>query len=100
MISVSKAEGEPMELQCTAECPPDFREAIQLGERFMSIFKRSARAFRAPRIARQRMLPPPEYPRIQIGIELQNLSLGLFAAECGKGSHQPARSISTREKDS
>src|SRR5271165_421265 len=66
MISVSKAEGEPMELQCTAEWPPDSREAIQLGERFMSsrIFKRSARAFRAPRIARQRMLPPPEYPRI------------------------------------
>ena len=28
------------------------------------IFKRSAKAFRAPRIARQRMLPPPEYPRI------------------------------------
>src|ERR1700693_4560095 len=66
MISVSKAEGEPMELQCTTECPPDSREAIQLGERFMSsrIFKRSARAFRARRIARQRMLPPPEYPRI------------------------------------
>src|SRR5271166_4760142 len=66
MISVAKAEGEPTELQCTAEWPPDSREAIQLGERFMSsrIFKRSARAFRAPRIARQRMLPPPEYPRI------------------------------------
>ena len=30
-------------------------------------------AFRVPRIARQRMLPPPEYPRIPIGIELQNL---------------------------
>ncbi len=66
MISVSRAEGEPMELQCTAEWPPDSREAIQLGERFMSsrIFKRSARAFRAPRTARPRMLPPPEYPRI------------------------------------
>ena len=60
-----------MELQCTAEWPPDSKEAIQLGERFMSsrIFKRSARAFRAPRIARQRMRPPPEYPRIPIGIE-------------------------------
>src|SRR5271165_6446796 len=58
MISESKAEGEPMELQCTAEWPPDSREAIQLGERFMSsrIFKRSARAFRAPRIASQRIV--------------------------------------------
>ena len=33
MISVSKAEGEATELQCTAEWPPDSREAIQLGER-------------------------------------------------------------------
>jgi hypothetical protein len=66
MISVSKAEGEPTELQCTAEWPPDSIEAIQLGERFMSsrIFKRSARAFRAPRIARQRVRPLPKYPRI------------------------------------
>jgi hypothetical protein len=78
MILVSRAEGEPMELECTPEWPPDSKVAIQLRERFMSsrIFKRSARAFRAPRIARQRMLPPPEYPPFQIGIELQNLLQG------------------------
>src|SRR5260370_14008321 len=66
MISMSKAEGEPMELQCTAEWPPDSKQVIQLGERFMSsrIFTRPVRVFRAPRTARQRTLPPPEYPRI------------------------------------
>ena len=32
MISVSSAEGEQMELQCTAEWPPDSKEAIHLFE--------------------------------------------------------------------
>jgi hypothetical protein len=62
------------------------REAIQLGERFMSsrIFKRSARAFRGPRIARRRMLPPPEYPRTRVSPG--RISTGLET--CGSGRKQ------------